>query len=154
MGINQYRRRFIAWIACVAILVASFAPSVSHALAAAGLIHSSFQPGLCSAAKRVAVQDDGNRHARHTHLQQSDSVGVMPDSGSGHSSHCPASGMHFEHCPFCFTHAGSFALPPSETLAPLAAAACTARMPHRFYQCATPIFIWEAAQPRAPPFLS
>lgn len=61
--------------------------------------------------------------------------------------------MHFEHCPFCFTHAGSFGTPPSaEFTAPLLIGA--AIQPTLFLHSPRPLFSWAAAQARAPPAFS
>jgi hypothetical protein len=152
MGTNRQARRWTAWIACLAILLASLAPSISYAVSAARLVNSPFQSEICSVIKLKEVQADGSLQAGYA--EERDSNAVTSDGDSQHSSHHPVSDIHFEHCPFCFTHAGSFALPASETLAALAAAPCVARMPLRFYECASPIFVWKAAQPRAPPFFS
>lgn len=68
--------------------------------------------------------------------------------------HAPAPGdhgLHVEHCPFCFTHAGSFAtLPIPEFIFPLTSAAAFA--PQRFLHAPRPLFVWAAPQARAPPF--
>ncbi|MFZ6848731.1 DUF2946 domain-containing protein [Undibacterium sp. RuRC25W] len=58
--------------------------------------------------------------------------------------------LHFTHCHYCFTHAGSFALPISATIvAPLVRAHF--HYPTAFYQSSLPLFAWSPAQPRAPP---
>lgn len=63
---------------------------------------------IAAAHGDICTVDDGE--------QQPTVHGQYNDSPPAHG------GMHFEHCPFCFTHAGSFALPPSDTaLIPLLA---------------------------------
>jgi hypothetical protein len=89
-------------------------------------------------------------------------AGVPSDMAQAHShhdddshahQHAPPSGehvLHFEHCPFCFTHAGSFAtLPIPEFIFPLTGAAAAA--PPLFLHAPRPLFVWAAPQARAPP---
>jgi len=59
-------------------------------------------------------------------------------------------GMHFEHCPFCFTHAGSFGMPPAAKFSVPLISSSTA-MPQLFLHSSDPLFVWTAAQARAPP---
>jgi hypothetical protein len=153
---NRQTRRLAARIACFAILLASLAPSISHAIALAGLsnIKTSVTPSLpeASSPHDMNHMHDHASHTNEIHHQES----LQPDSSpaTSHSPDSHSGGLHFEHCPFCFTHAGSFAIPFTDTLICFATAACTARMPVRFYQCATQIFVWDSAQPRAPPSFS
>jgi Protein of unknown function (DUF2946) len=157
MGMNRQTRRWAAWIACFAILMASLAPSISHAMAAAGL--SGYTILVAPSSSEAAIPHDmdlmHDHHASHgygIHHHES----LLPDASlaTSHSPDSHSGGLHFEHCPFCFTHAGSFAIPISDTLISFAPAACAARMPVHFYQYTTRIFIWESAQPRAPPSFS
>jgi len=133
MGLDKTTRQFAAWIACFAILLASLAPSISHALAAAKSTGVSWME-ICSAtgAKFVQVADDHNPTKSSAPAQKA---------------------MQSEHCPFCFTHAGSFGLPPTVVSAfPVASGSPV--LPSLFYQSPRPLFIWAAAQSRAPPFAS
>ncbi|MFC5474738.1 DUF2946 domain-containing protein [Paraherbaspirillum soli] len=128
---NRSTRRFASWIACFAILLASLAPSISHAIAAA-------QGGtpwieICTTG--------GNKF-------------VPAADGQDPSSPTPAEhGIHLEHCPFCFTHGGSLGLPPADALT-VPAVSGTSLLPSLFYQSSHPLFAWSAAQPRAPPAVS
>lgn len=61
--------------------------------------------------------------------------------------------LHFEHCPFCFSHGGTFGLPPTAAFAFPVASSFQA-FPPLFYQSPRPLSIWAAAQSRAPPFSS
>ena len=153
---GQFTRRMAAWMACVAVLMASLAPSISHALAASGL------SGFTTPSAWIFV---GTPSPHHLHQMSHD---VSPEDGT-HSdrlqmedlrlqdSHAPSphtTEAHFEHCPFCFTHAGSFALSP--TTAPLLPAAISNsdQFASLFYQSPAPLFIWTTAQSRAPPVVS
>lgn len=122
-----------AWLAIFAILLASLAPSISHAVAAARWADSLPLETICHA------EPDGGALDQHAHTAPSHSQGDVD--------------LHFEHCPFCFTHAGSFGLMPVAAIAmPLVAG--TAIRPALFYRSPSPLFIWVSAQPRAPPFFS
>jgi hypothetical protein len=122
-------RRFAAWIACFAILFAAFAPSISHARAAA---RGAGWTEVCST--------DG---ARLVKIDAGQDIG-QPASGAGYDT------SHLDHCPFCATHGGSYlALPGAEMTLP--AFAAQASHPFLFYHAPRPLPVWIAAQPRAPP---
>lgn len=110
-----------AWIACFAVLFAALAPSISHAVAVS---RGESWAEICGVggAKLVKVADDPLTQAS----------------------------AHLEHCPFCATHAASFALPPG---AGVAIALIETQEPHPFLflQSSRPLSIWIAAQSRAPP---
>lgn len=127
MGMKKVTRRFAAWIACFAMLFAALAPSISHALS---MSRGETWSEICSVSgtKLVKVNLDH------------DLIGdpVTADS------------IHLEHCPFCATHAGSFALPPNAGFAvPLIETQDT--HPFLFLQSPHPLAIWTVAQSRAPP---
>lgn len=131
MGMTLFTRRFAAWIACFAILLAALAPSISQAVANAKQESGSGWAEICSVAGIRFVQvDDG-----------------AADGKSGGKA------MQMEHCAFCSTHAGSVGLPPANPVLPLALSSGTAIFPALYYQSPAPLFIWSAAQSRAPPSL-
>ena len=131
MGMTLFTRRFAAWIACFAILLAALAPSISQAVANAKQESGSGWAEICSVAGIRFVQvDDG-----------------VADEKSG------AKAMQMEHCAFCSTHAGSVGLPPTSPMLPLPVASGTAIFPALYYQSPSPLFIWSTAQSRAPPTL-
>jgi hypothetical protein len=126
---NRMMKRLAAWLGCFAILLASLAPSISHALAASNGT-SPLWIEICSAQglKSVETNKTGD------------------PSSTQH-------GLHFEDCPFCVTHAGSFSLlPPAGFILPVAGSSSI--LPDLFYQSPHPLFVWAAAQSRAPPFRS
>ncbi|MDB5825574.1 MAG: hypothetical protein JWR21_4278 [Herminiimonas sp.] len=168
MGMTTYRRRVVAWIASFAVLLASLAPSVSHALVAAGLSAGSpsVSQQLPIAKSPRGMPHNGDlSHSHPSHLSH-DSHGSYPshaghadpgepvppnaegDLSNAHGSHTPD--LHFEHCPFCFTHAGSFGLSPTNALM-LPMVRGTTAMPSLFYQSPAPLQVWVTAQSRAPP---
>jgi hypothetical protein len=94
---NRFAKRFTSWIAMLAIVFASLAPSISHAFPAKNN-HQALLQELCSAqgAKRFIAVD----LAVDTQQAPTQNQAVM----------------HFEHCPYCATHAGTVAI----TTAPIA----------------------------------
>jgi hypothetical protein len=130
MGMKKITRLFAAWIACIAILFGAMAPSISHAMSAG--------PGttwteICSIS--------GTKFVKATSATDDVSDHTQPDFG------------HAEHCPFCGTHAGSFALLPTAGFSiPLIESQKT--HPFLFFQSPHPLAIWTAAQSRAPPSFS
>ncbi|MGF6118815.1 hypothetical protein ABIE30_003528 [Janthinobacterium lividum] len=132
MGMTLFTRRFAAWIACFAILLAALAPSISQAVANAKQESGSGWAEICSLAGIRFVQVDNDGAA---------------DEKSGGKA------MQMEHCAFCSTHAGSVGLPPASPVLPLLVASGTAIFPALYYQSPSPLFIWSTAQSRAPPAL-
>jgi hypothetical protein len=91
---TRYAKRLSTWIAILAVVFASLAPSISHALAANNNQTSLLQE-LCSAqgTKRFIAVD------------------LTVDTQKSPSQNGAA--MHFEHCPFCASHAGTVAITAS-----------------------------------------
>lgn len=132
MGMTLFTRRFAAWIACFAILLAALAPSISQAVANAKQESGSGWAEICSVAGIRFVQVDND--------------GAAAEKSGGKA-------MQMEHCAFCSTHAGSVGLPPASPVLPLLVASGTAIFPALYYQSPSPLFIWSTAQSRAPPAL-
>ncbi|MEO8406992.1 MAG: DUF2946 domain-containing protein [Oxalobacteraceae bacterium] len=125
--------RLTIWIACFAILLNALAPSISYAMSARNGQSSSWIE-ICTVGgtKFIAPASDS---ASDT-APSSDSI----DHQSGH-------------CPFCLSHAGTFALPPPSAT-PLAISVGHDLFPFLFYRSPQPLFSWTAANPRAPPVAS
>lgn len=107
------------------------APTVSHALAAAG---STAWVEVCTAqGMRWVSLDEGS------------------SATPAEASRGPAA--HLEHCPVCSSGGPGLAPPP---VLPLWAPLPTLREgpPERFQQAPRTAHVWRAAQPRAPPFFS
>jgi hypothetical protein len=113
--------------------MAALAPSVSHALASARGVDIAWMEVCSVAGTRLVKADSG-----------------MEKSGdpSQHDASAQAG-----HCPFCSTHAASFALPPPASLL-LHLDGSTRLRPPLFYQSPRPLPIWTSAQSRAPPVFS
>lgn len=154
---RRYCRGFAAWIACFAVLLASLAPTVSHVLAGSGLTSFSGVQYRIPVAQMAHVPDAEESlchgaeqdHEAHAHAQEA----AVSEPGTDPSHSHGEGGMHFEHCPFCFTHAGSFGLSPSAGMVLPVAIGMAAR-PLLFYQAPQPLLIWSSAQPRGPPLFS
>lgn len=100
---KRSQQRFVSLIALAAVLFATLAPTISHALESQSNAaqSGSLWQQVCSAQgiktiPSVLVSINGKS------LKQNDS---QPSK----------MGMHFEHCPYCFSHAGSVGLPASTT---------------------------------------
>jgi len=127
MGMKRITRRFAAWIACFAMLFAALAPSVSHALS---MSRGETWSEICSVGGKKFVK-------------------VSVDQ-RGIADRATQDSIHLEHCPFCATHAGSFALPPNVGLTILLIETQDTH-PFLFFQSPHPLAIWTVAQSRAPP---
>lgn len=122
----RFRKRLLGWIACFAMLLNALAPSVSHAVAAG----SGLPPWLTD----FCTADGG---------VPSPLPSALPSSGG-------APQLHLDHCPYCLTHAGSFALPTGCADA-FAAAASGTGMPRPLLPAPHSPHAWTALLPRAPP---
>lgn len=158
MGMSHYRRPMAAWMACFAVLLASLAPAVSHGINAFRLAEVSMHAhcdevgdeahqSLEEASERsLGLSAQAFEHGEHL------SRDAAPKNTS-HAGHEAGGNWHFEHCPFCFTHAGSFGLAPVIFLASQMGMSVTL-CPALFYLSPHPLFAWTSAQPRAPPAIS
>jgi hypothetical protein len=90
---NRHRHRVTAWIAFFAILMASLMPAISSAFTT--------PQGASFAADICTIGSTGYK---------------APDTVTPRDASSKA-GLHLEHCPFCLTHAGSFGLPPTSSIA-------------------------------------
>ena len=110
----------------LAVLFSALAPTISHALTAGS--GSTVTLEICTVNGYKVVK--------------------VPDSNS---SKAPATTKHgMEHCAFCASHGGSFALPGSHFyVLPID----TGRdiYPPLFYAAPQSLHAWSAANPRAPP---
>lgn len=120
----------LIWIACFAMLINAFAPSISHAVTALSSAPASPMMEICTM----------------TGVQSIAAMTGLP--GRDHSG--PGKAGSGEHCPFCLPHAGSFALPPSEPPVQPIVAGHDLFLP-LFYQAPYRLFSWTAAKPRGPP---
>jgi hypothetical protein len=130
MQIERMTRHFAAWIACIAMLFAALAPSMSQAMA---VMPGSTWTEICGMG--------GTQFVKVT-----SAAGDVFDP-------TPSDVAHVDHCPLCATHADSFALPPTAGyFVPLIDTRET--HPFLFFQSPQPLAIWHLAQARAPPLRS
>ena len=120
-------RRLTSWIAALAILLASLAPALSHALASAT---GTNWVEICTTqgSKWIQAGDDGTE-------------------GS------PASAHTLEHCPYCSLHAPTLGLPPAPPVGQLPLR-LSHEVPLAFLFAPRTLHAWLSAQPRAPPLFS
>lgn len=126
------------WIACLAVLMSALAPTVSHALAAKA--RGASWSDICTAG----IGHNAGHDKDHSSANRANN-GTRPDTGSGSGS-----GMDMNDCGYCVPHAGS-AGPPRTAVFFLPAITVPFAHPALFYQSPAPLFIWSAAQSRAPP---
>ncbi|KRB83876.1 DUF2946 domain-containing protein [Noviherbaspirillum sp. Root189] len=138
---NRQQRHITAWIASLAILLASLMPAMSHALSLSKHAKQntfSFITEICSV--------NGTR--LHTVDASTASTALAEKTSGAHTD-----GTGSEHCPICLTQTGAVGLPPAERIIFPIQPGATVR-PALFFHSPTPLFAWSAGQPRAPPLLS
>lgn len=126
MGMTRATRRFVAWIACFMMLFGALAPSISQVMSAA---RGETWAEICSAAGVKFIKADPGAPLKQQTMQA-------------------------EHCPFCATHGGAPALPPSDASVVFASIDAPHTHPILFYRSPRPLSIWTTAQSRAPPALA
>lgn len=112
------------------VLLASLAPSLSHALGAA---QGPSWVEICTAQGSKWVQGDS--------------------ADSGESKNAPAAAHLLEHCPYCSIHTPALGLPPTPLVVPLDLGH-EAEVPPAFLAAPRTSHAWVSAQPRAPPLFS
>ena len=121
MPARRSRRIVLSWIALVAILLVTFAPSATSALSASsGLPWDT----LCSAANVGSAGQDAPNKPTPPHA--------------------------FEHCPYCALHT-DLAPPPDPRLAAAGTVLAFRALPLAFTRAPRSNTAWACAQPRAPP---
>ena len=128
MFISKGKAGIVLWIACIAIFLATLAPTVLRALTvASGLAVPSLE--ICSVAG---------------------GMNMLPATFSTDAPDTSKSSMRMGDCPCCSMHAATLDMPPT-TLVLASVELITGLLPTLFYQSATPLFAWTPAQPRGPP---
>jgi hypothetical protein len=121
------QRQLTGWIAVLAVLLASLAPALSHAL---GGSNGASWVEVCSTQGSRWVQSD-------------------PDEPGG----APVQAHLLEHCPYCSIHAPALGLPPVPERTPLEPG-LKDEFPLAFLAAPRTPHAWVSAQPRGPPRLS
>ena len=134
--------RLMHKIALFAIVFASLAPSVSHAIAAQNGTNSFIQEICSSGGKKISIQ-----------VQTSKGQQLFVDFAVKQSVEPKNIAMHLEHCPFCAGHFAAATLPASNTVI-IAQLALTAQKAAEY---AVPVFAshsYVLPPAHAPPSLS
>jgi hypothetical protein len=140
MTMFKQNRRISAWLACLAILLNALAPTISHAMAKAQGDDTPWAQICSTNGARLIPLDLGS-------LSADTSTSSRQDGEPQQSS------MAMDHCAYCLTHAGSFAV-FTDTPLPAFSTMVSQDYPARFYQSPHRLFVWATASPRAPPVLS
>lgn len=133
MGMSRFTRRtatLAAWLAGLAMLFGALAPSIARATSAR---HDGVWTQICSASGTRLVK---------VSLADAAAQGAPDDGGA------PAA--HGEHCPFCGTHAASYALPPDGGFS-VPVIDDSQYFTFLFVPAPRPPSRWIKAQSRAPP---
>ncbi|MEO0048385.1 MAG: hypothetical protein RLZZ410_1344 [Pseudomonadota bacterium] len=122
------QRKFIQWIAILAVFTGSLAPSISQA---------------------ISVVQDGKGFAVEVCTATGNKMTVTLSVDQSHDQDIKKAN---EHCPFCIVH-GAYALPVNSTLS-FAKPESYQLYPQLFYQSPKPLFAWVSLPSRAPPVLA
>ena len=129
-------------IALFAIVFASLAPSISHAIAAQNGTNSFTQEICSSSGKKISIQ-----------VQTTKGQQLFVDFALKQSPEPKNIAMHLEHCPFCGDHFSAVALPSGNSVI-IAQLALTAQ---KVAEYAGPVFTnhtYVSPPAQAPPSLS
>ena len=138
--IGAISTRLASWIAIAAIVFSALAPTIAHAFPAKNTPQTLWQE-LCTAQGTRLIAND-----------------AIPGSIGQPGSQIPTRpshdkmGMHFEHCPYCFSHAGSVGL-PSATASLVFVATETTQLAESYIAPVLPRHYQSANPSQAPPFL-
>ncbi|WP_176256873.1 DUF2946 domain-containing protein [Derxia lacustris] len=127
-------RRLALGLACLAMLMAALAPTVSRWLAAQA--EAPLLVEVCRA--------DGSR---------SEPVWLRAAPAEADHSHDSHGALQLDHCGYCVNPAGGHGLLPPAPVFALFGPASHA-LPALFLHSAQPLPIWRSANPRAPPLLA
>jgi hypothetical protein len=130
MGISL-KRHLAHWIAIIAVLMSSVAPTVSQAVS------------LAQHGQGISIEICTTTGVKMTQVIDASVASVVSDADES----AQASG----HCPLCVVH-GSYVLPLNLELS-FAKPVNSNIYPQLFYQSPKPLFAWVALPSRAPPSL-
>lgn len=132
MPFRRSFRQLTAWFAAVVWVLCSLLPVLSHAVVAAPADGQGWVE-VCTASGMAWVQ-------------QTEAADNLADAATAD----PASPLNMGVCNWCATHGHTTGLPPvaQPLVAPLVFASS---VPTAFLQSPRPLFVWAAAQSRAPP---
>mgnify|MGYP001765281410 CR=1 FL=1 len=128
MSFLRLRRRFVAWLAMVAMLLGALTPTLAQARM--GGSDRADWLEICTTTGMVWVQADTGEVARQIDGKPADTVSSP-------------------HCPWCNLHGGASGLPPVEVVAVLTVP--PTEQPLAFYRTPLTDTVWATARSRAPP---
>ncbi|PIG30896.1 hypothetical protein CLU93_5242 [Janthinobacterium sp. 35] len=128
MCISKGKAGIVLWIACIAIFLATLAPTVSRAL--------TFASGLAVPRLEICSVTGG--------------MTMLPATLSTDAPDTSKGSMRMGDCPCCSMHADTLSVPPT-SLVLASGELITGLLPELFYQSATPLFAWTPVHPRGPP---
>jgi len=126
---TSFKRHLAHWIAIIAVLMSSLAPSVSQAVS------------LAQHGQGISIEICTTTGVKMTH--------AIDLSLSGNADESAQSGGH---CPLCVVY-GNYVLPLNYELS-FAKPVNSNIYPQLFYQSPKPLFAWVALPSRAPPSLA
>lgn len=129
MSTSRVHHRFTAWLAAWAVLWGAWLPVLSHAAVAHQPVGNGWVE-VCTATGMAWVNSADN--------------GATPDTDH------PASGMKVAGCDWCATHNTLTGL-PAAAQPPAVPLVFGPEAPAAFLHAPRPLFVWAAAQSRAPP---
>lgn len=136
----RFRKRLHAWLAIFAMLISALAPSMSRAMASG---EQALLLDICSASGVHQIVLTGAEAAMYAGPGLSDAGNADGDP----------SDLSLSACPYCFTHAGSVALPGFEATPSMTIATGEDLLPPLFFSAPRTLFAWSPSRPRAPPAL-
>jgi hypothetical protein len=127
--------RLASWIAIAAIVFSALAPTISYAFSSNSTPQTLWQE-LCTAQGTKLIANDAIPASQFPAQPAQDKMG-----------------MHFEHCPYCFSHAGSVGLPPATASFVIVATSQTAQLAASYIAPVLPLYYQSANPSQAPPSL-
>ena len=147
--LSQKLFRWVNKVALFAIVFASLAPSISHALAAQ--TGTSFAQEICSSnGKKITIQ------VLTTKGQQLATQLVAKDIGAKLADKTTPAGLqhHLQHCPFCSATAANLAIVPPSTAWLLMLAQQAKAINNNYATPFQPLYLQTTHPSRAPPALT
>ena len=139
MNFSLNKKRLLAFIAMLAILLNALAPSISHALSSKQTLP--WQEICTQNSIKLIFTGTGENTDRYA------------NSTTQGNDKNPASHMPMVDCGYCVTHAGSDSISAQSFALPTTAIALRL-FPALFYSSPDKLYIWAASNPRAPPLIS
>jgi len=132
--------RLASWIAIAAIVFSALSPTIAHAFPTKSTPQTLWQE-LCTAQGTKLVAND----AIPGSIGPGSQIPIQPAQDK--------MGLHFERCPYCFSHAESIGLPPATASFVFVATGQTVQLAQLYIAPVLPLYHQSANLSQAPPFL-